>query len=36
MDDDFFNYLVATDELNEFLGYEKKEVEIEEETDEEE
>ena len=25
MKDDFFNYLVATDSLDEFLGYEEKE-----------
>ena len=24
MNDDFFNYLVATDELDDFLGYEPK------------
>lgn len=34
MDDDFFKYLVATDQLDEFLGLEEKESE-EEMTDEE-
>lgn len=34
MDDDFFKYLVVTDQLDEFLGLEEKESE-EEMTDEE-
>lgn len=31
--DDFFNYLVATDQLDDFLGKKKEEVEEQEEYD---
>lgn len=34
MNDDFFNYLVATDQLDEFLGKKESEEELEDENDE--
>ena len=36
MNDDFFDFLVATDQLDEFLGLEEEKETSEEENDEEE